>query len=397
MSKIPTQLPKAITDKYSIENETFFREVKPNPKDRIEIEIGDSKQPDFKPQFKLMRRDNEVNFSLRAEEKTGAIIETEGEKIKYITPDYEIHLYDKPEITEDGGFEFEWVLPKKPATNVLTATIQTKELNFFYQPPLTQKEIDEGEERPENVVGSYAVYHKTKGGMNDAAGMEYKVGKAFHIYRPKVTDANGDSVWGELNIDEAEGLLTVTIDRTWLDNAVYPVRVDPTFGYTTAGATAVAFGNTVAGFQNATSVESGTVTSISAYRDIQTGTSAGGVAIYNDLTSSPNALLAQDTGDQTITTTAQWLTWTISSSISAATYWLAFAQSVTNARMYRDTGAVGDILKQETAFTFENWQDPENEDTTVTNRLYSIYATYTAAGGGLTVVGWKNLLGVGQG
>src|SRR3990167_6265919 len=235
MANLPSKISDELSAKFGVVNNTFSRDVKTNPKDLIRVEVGDSKQADFKPQVKIMRWDNEVNFSLRAIEHPDATIETEGEKIKYITPEYEVHQYDKPEAGEDGGFEFEWILPSKSSSNVLTATIQTKGLNFFYQPQLTQEEINEGSSRPENVVGSYAVYHKTKGGMNDIAGMEYKAGKAFHIYRQKVTDANGVETWGELNIDEQNGLLTVTIDQTWLDNAVYPVIVDPTFGYTSLG------------------------------------------------------------------------------------------------------------------------------------------------------------------
>src|SRR3989304_6012974 len=267
------KLPKVLTDKYVVENETFSHEVKDNPKDRIGVEIGDALQPDFKPQFKIMRWDNEVNFSLRAEEKVGATVETEGEKIKYITPEYEVHQYDKPDAGEDGGFEFEWVLKQKPSTNVLTATIQTKGLNFFFQPPLTQEEIDEGASRPENVEGSYAVYHATKGGMNRSDGMEYKVGKAFHIFRPKITDANGNETWGELNIDEQNGLLTVTIDQTWLDNAVYPVIVDPTFGYTSIGASSTQnLEDDVALSRYLTTLsESGEVDSISFYADTTNG------------------------------------------------------------------------------------------------------------------------------
>src|SRR3989304_956204 len=99
---------------------------------------------------------------------------------------------------DEKTFEFEAILQEKPLSNVFNFQLTgTENLNFFYQPALTQQEIDEGAERPENVVGSYAVYHKTKGVMNDESGMEYKVGKALHIYRPKVTDANGDRVWGK--------------------------------------------------------------------------------------------------------------------------------------------------------------------------------------------------------
>ena len=278
MANIPSIVSKTISDKYIRDNNTFLRFAKENPKDRIRVEIGDLEQPDFKPQFKFMRWSNEVNFSLRAEEKVGATVETEGEKIKYITPEYEVHLYDKPELSEDGGFEFEWVLKQKPATNVLIATIETKSLDFFYQPPLTQKEIDEGASRPKNVEGSYAVYHKTKGGMVDSAGKEYKVGKAFHIYRPKVTDADGTFTWGDLHIDEVKGELTVTIPQKFLDDAVYPVVVDPTFGYTSFGATnySIASGGFGSGRQATRrglvgSPESGTLESVSFWGMVGAG------------------------------------------------------------------------------------------------------------------------------
>src|SRR3990167_8342358 len=161
---LPEELPVEITDKYTVEGNTLKQEVKDNPKDRIQVEIGDSKQVDFKPQVKIIRWDNEVNFSLRAIEDPNATVEIEKDVIKYITPEYEVHQYDKPDAGEDGGFEFEWVLPQKPASNALQATIQTKGLNFFYQLPLIQQEIDDGASRPENVEGSYAVYHVTKGG-----------------------------------------------------------------------------------------------------------------------------------------------------------------------------------------------------------------------------------------
>src|SRR3990172_8790988 len=228
MADIGTTLPVEITDKYAVDNNTLTQAVKTDPKDAITVEIGDSKQADFKPQFKVMRWDNEVNFSLRAQEDPNATVEVDKEVIKYITPEYEVHQYDKPDVSEDGGFEFEWVLPKKPASNVLTATIQTKGLSFFYQPPLTQEEIDEGAERPENVVRSYAVYHTTKGGMNDVAGMEYKVGKAFHIYRPEAIDATGKWVYGDLDItvnEDGTGMMTKTIPQGFLDNATYPVLI----------------------------------------------------------------------------------------------------------------------------------------------------------------------------
>src|SRR3990167_10435198 len=109
--------------------------------------------------------------------------------------------------------------------------------------------------------------------MNDVAGMEYKTGKAFHIYRPKVIDANGVETWGDLNIDEQNGLLTVTIDQTWLETALYPVIVDPTFGYTSIGvSTSATIGSGVVVACQATSIEAGDITSMTAHRKVLSGT-----------------------------------------------------------------------------------------------------------------------------
>src|SRR3972149_2166259 len=226
-----TKISSEISAKYEFANESFKQTAKSNPKDRIEVIVGDDKQPDlFYPQIKISRWDNEVNTSVRLKEDdyTKATVETDKEVIKWVNGTKEVHFYDKPELSEDGGYEFEVILKEKPASNVLEFTIETKSLDFFHQPALTQQEIDEGASRPANVEGSYAVYHKTKGGMNDAAGMEYKVGKAFHIYRPEAIDATGKWVYGELNItinEDGTGLMTKTFPQEFLDNAVYPVLI----------------------------------------------------------------------------------------------------------------------------------------------------------------------------
>ena len=134
---------------------------------------------------------------------------------------------------EDGGLELEIILNEKPATNKFDFEISGAEnLNFFYQPALTSEEITEGASRPENVVGSYAVYHKTK--VNHRIGStNYATGKVYHIYRPKAIDANGVEEWAELIYQN--GILSITVSQSFLDSAAYPVKIDPTIGYTTAG------------------------------------------------------------------------------------------------------------------------------------------------------------------
>lgn len=372
------KLSKAVKDKYLFENETFKRVAKANPKDKIEVEIGDSKQPDFKPQFKVMRWDNEVNFSMRAEEHQQATVETDGEKIKYITPDYEVHQYDRPEVSEDGGFEFEWFLPKKPESNVLTATIQTKGLDFFYQPALTPEEIADGAFRPENVVGSYAVYHKTKGGLNDANGKDYKVGKAFHIYRPEAVDAQGNKTWCELNIDVDGGLVQVTVPQEFLDSAVYPVVVDPTFGYTSIGGTTSGWGANYFRGRIGTPAVNGSVDSVSVYSGGVSTIFQGKVVIVD----STKTIVTDGIGGTFIVNGTQWYTGTYTTKptvSSGQTYFAGNIMESNNNLLYYDSGGTSG----HSIFDISNsWLSPTSPtDANNTTRFYSIYATYTASGG----------------
>lgn len=191
----------------------------------------------FNPEVKLEKWGDETHIRVWtdeagddfATEKDGKIVWHNADKSK----EYNFYPLAPTEQYEDGGFEYEIILKEKPKSNVVTLKIDTQDLVFYYQPELTQEEIDKGASRPENVIGSYAVYHATK--ANHKIGeTNYKTGKAFHIYRPNIIAANSDEIWGELLIED--GLLTITIDQTWLDTAVYPVIVDPTVGYTELGA-----------------------------------------------------------------------------------------------------------------------------------------------------------------
>jgi len=376
---------------------TYNKEVKSNPSDRIVVEIGDSLQPDFKPQVKIKRWDNEVNFSMRAEEHPEAIVEEVDGVIKYITPKYEVHQYEKPEAGEDGGFEFEWVLKEIPESNVLTTTIQSKGLDFFYQPALTQEEIDSGSSRPENVIGSYAVYHSEKRD-NKVGGMEYKTGKAFHIYRPEAVDANGVRTWCELNIDN--GNLTVTVPQGFLDTAVYPVIVDPTFGYTSLGVSdfGLGFDNTNkasrTGNNNLAGVD-GTLNSIHlpskclasdtvTIMALLSLTDGGGSGIHTGVASVERT-------DISNTTSYNWFTFTAASEAlsNANTYLLSAtsdgatvsASGIISYIPYdsstEDQPVTSQLNNGYATLSVDPWTPSNN--TGAANRLYSIYATYTAS------------------
>ena len=266
-----------IKAEYQQDGSSLKREAKSDSKDRIEIIVGDKDKAEFSPDTQLSRWD-EVSFKIKPNLDGIATkdkdLKFEGEKIKFETPDIDYHLYELPidATNTEGAYEYEVLLKSKPTTNKIEFTLQTKNLDFFYQSELTQKEIDEGAFRPENVVGSYAVYHSGNP-VNYVGGKEYKTGKAFHIYRPKITDAIGNEIWGELNINEQAGIMSITIDQNWLDSAVYPVMVDPTFGYTSIGASTDSNGADAADFSRLTTPSDiSTVSSVSVYVYKATGT-----------------------------------------------------------------------------------------------------------------------------
>ena len=158
------------------------------------------------------------------------------ERIEWKADSEEVHAYPLPagEGMEVRGFEIEIVLDEASDNNVFEFDVEgAGELDFFYQPELTAEEIAEGAVRPENIVGSYAVYHKSKANHREA-DTNYATGKAYHIYRPKAF-ADGAETWAELAY--ADVVLSVTVPQEWLEKATYLARapVDPTFGFTSLG------------------------------------------------------------------------------------------------------------------------------------------------------------------
>src|SRR3989344_9097102 len=174
------------------------------------------------PEIRLKKWNGEVNLGVSYDK-----VQTRGQRpflsnrMEWKDGKEEVHAYplDAKAGMEDGGFEIEVFLKEKPDTNVFDFTIDGAEnLDFFYQPALTQAEIDAGDVRPENVIGSYAIYYKDH--ANHIIGQtNYATGKAYHIYRPKAIDAEGNETWAVL--DYQDGVLSVTVPQKFLDDAIY--------------------------------------------------------------------------------------------------------------------------------------------------------------------------------
>ena len=108
----------AAKSSYQFIDKTYIKEAKSNPKDRIEVIIGDDKEPDvILPQVKIQRFDNEANVSIRLKDFDNYSVVADGNKIIFGDEKKEVHFY---EVTEgEGGHEIEVILREKPISNVL--------------------------------------------------------------------------------------------------------------------------------------------------------------------------------------------------------------------------------------------------------------------------------------
>jgi len=371
-----------ILQKYEDKSSYLKYVAKDNPKDCIELEIGDSKDLEkFQPQIKLMRWDNEVNVSFRLlgdefENKT-PVEENSKLKISGLTKEINLYTIEPSGDLPDGGYEFELILKEKPESNISTFSMQTKGLEFFYQPELTDYEIKDGCKRPENVVGSYAIYYKNCP-PNYEGGKEYKNGKAFHIYRPRVEDAEGNWTWGVLNIEN--DTLTVTIPQEFLDTAVYPVKhaTGLTFGYTSIGGSDIEISDRISG--SMFSCVTGSCSTVTVYLPGTAGGPEVNVAIYRyNLTNNP--LIEQATSQYiTYADPGQWVDFSLDStvSVSLGTYYVlvCWGESTTVAYAAYDKGdwsSQGQYGSETYSSSF-----PSTTSFTAEDKKYSIYTTYTA-------------------
>lgn len=286
----------------------------------------------------------------------------------------------------DGGFKIDVLLNEKPDTNRFCYTVEgAGNYDFFYQPALTPEEIAEGAERPDDIVGSYAVYHKTL--KNHRIGGEnYATGKVMHIPRPQVWSMSDvdTKVWAELSY--AEPNLCVTVPQDFLDKATYPVRVDPTFGYTSIGATGqfVVATNAVRGsYLNPSASTDGQVDSVSVYgsHDVADKHIKGMM-----LDTSMNLLTNGVSDAFVVSTIDEWqvATYTTKPTVTnGVSYYPAFVSEFSDGtnffRFSYDSSSGTNSFQDST----NSYAAPQNIGTpTNSSNKYSIYATYTVSGGG---------------
>jgi len=289
-----------------------------------------------------------------------------------------------------NAFEYEVILKSKPTTNIISWEISTKDLTFYYQPPMNERGYSNYTicnetycnpnglimEMDSNIVGSYAVYSSKKHN-------KYGTGKVLHFLRPYVIDSKGTKTWAYLNIDQ--GIMTITIPQEVIDKGIYPLIVDPTIGYTTMGATARSAGDLVT-YYKITMTETGTLTHITS------GTSSYESptvyhAIYSD-SSGVNSKLEEETTGYTAGNWGSGVFHELSiagttSLNDATTYWLAVVADSDTEGGFRIWGDYVswhlDNSFTEAGTTFPATATPGG--TSIRDFEVSIFANYTTGGG----------------
>lgn len=392
-----------------------YGQVKPLPNNAYELKIsddcvakvGDDKSATFKSQidFKFWGEDTvtflEENVTGTQTYSNGVIELDESNR----TVQYKL---------VEGAIKWIEVLKVKPTSNKWSLKLAGhEEFNFAYQTPFVIETLNipgssvetfkrDGEdwirlnypsnpafgpsERPLNIDGSYAIYHKSK------KDNKYKTGKVLHIPRSKATDADGKWVW--VNQSVQDGYFTETIPQSFLDIAKYPVIVNATFGYTTLGGTGQ---DANPHYQLANGPylgAAGTGTSMTFYGTKKvSGTCGVTLGAWVDNGGVPGNLVDAGSDTQEVTVSQNLQEWSAnfngSPTFSASNYHLGLCGDAT-VTWYYDTDS----------FTEDSWYDAytysagvlENFNPTswLANRRFTVYVTYTPSAAGFNMWLFRN-------
>jgi hypothetical protein len=238
------------------------------------------------------------------------------------------------------------------------------------------------------VVGSYALYHKTMAGDYSAFGLDnYKAGKFGHIYRPQLIDANGKKVWGELNIDLARQLLTVTMPLDFYNSCAWPVKqaAGLEFGYHVVGGSTGGCANGQLDCNGSYLSGQGVVTSVSIYCSKYGSDTAGRftLGLYDDVGGNPTNLLGNTEGT-TVPSSYQWVDVDASISINDQLCWLSYWYGGLDRFILKFDSGGAASRKTKAGLTYVDGTMPDPHpgyDGTNSGYTFSIYATYKKVGG----------------
>jgi len=367
---------------------------------RDDVIIGGDNPSVFEPKIKLTRwkwgrKPITLDIEFKPSDNKVKTYKTDKEKVKWESADSSFDVYGKePHINPNrmtgrrGELEIELILKKKPDSNIFEWIVNAPNTEWTYQPELTQFEIDRGAIRKENVIGSYAVYHitdcdahKDPNTTPDNVKLFGMRSKAFHVFRPEAIDDNGVRVW--CNLDYDNEILSVTVPQDFLDNASYPVIIDPTFGYTTEGASTYNLEDAI--FAVLATGAAGTLDSISAFIQEEGGGAHTGKGVLYLV--SDSSLVAASDEDTTFPPegTPAWNVFSVSGApaVSAVSYAVgAWFDSGTGGILIHYDAGGGPGMKYQIGVVYTDLSGVPPDPATFTDDAISpsVYATYTVGG-----------------
>lgn len=277
-------------------------------------------------------------------------------------------------IPKNDGFEFEIELAVLPDNNRISLSINSKNLEFHYQPPLTNEEISNGFRRPPHIEHSYYLRRKDDSlPFLDQQQIVQNNRKLVHLNRPWVTDSTGYSEWCSFELDEVNGIINIVIPQSFKDVGIGPFIIDPTFGYDTAGGSSVSIVNTIRAL-----LATGNADIFDTVVAYVLGSSSGGTvlfkyAIYNH--SSEAKVVETAEYSYTANFGPTWISRTMTrTTLSAITYRLAIYG---NGLGYNGTNVYYDTLTNagvnQNIGSYGAWPDPWTGEA-ADNNEYSIFA-----------------------
>jgi hypothetical protein len=219
-----------------------------------DVQIGDEDDGIFIPSVKIKQWGGECVLKLKLDTADSGIDDFDTpEKVVWDSTNQKTEFFELADSshTPQGALEFNLILKVKPADNVLKFKVKSQGVIFCQQKSMIEQIGTEGivtatetegfnatgdliAKCDINVPGSFAVYADTAK-INIQGKKKYRCGKVCHIFRPLITDFNGMTTYGELSFNDDYSVLKLKIPIGFFNSAVFPVIVDPTFGYTSAG------------------------------------------------------------------------------------------------------------------------------------------------------------------
>ena len=271
--------------------------------------------------------------------------------------------------------EFEIQLDRPIVGNTIEFDIEYNGLVFHKQPIIPRK----GQIIPDDVKGSYAVFHATK--ANDYSligGQNYRQGKAFHLFRPRAYDSSGNDIWADIEIVGSR--LIITIPQDFLEHASYPIRFASGLEFGNTGVPGSSYGlseNYMGVLFNQTCASTGTAQSMSCYQSWCAGGNWKGVICTDGGT--PIITNGVTAGDAFVPETAGWETATFGtdpSVVASTVYDLGLVVDSDSCYMGCDEVASSGGYDETNSYA-----SPSAPGNPVDEQDWGLYVTYAAAGG----------------